>query len=118
MEKNKEFFGNAKMDKDKEFIGNAKIEQLTEEDLDQVAGGAGTMYYGKPFVNDYGNLVVDTVYVSGTATYDPNTKRISHGTDGFSSGMSISVEKINDYIATQQGRGNAVISLDIAGKLR
>lgn len=118
MEKNKEFFGNAKMGKDKEFIGNAKIEQLTEEDLDKVAGGAGTLYYGKPFTNEYGNLVVDTVYVSGTATYDPNTKRISQGLNGVSSAMSVSAEKIDAYLARQQERGNALVSLDIAGMLR
>ena len=106
------------MEQNKEFIDNAKVEQLTDEEMDMVAGGAGTMYYGKPFTNQYGNLVVDTVYVSGTATYDPNTKKISTGLNGVSSGMSVSVEKIDAYIARQQERGNTVIALDITGMLR
>ncbi len=106
------------MDKNKEFIDKAKIEQLTEEELENVAGGAGTLYYGKPFTNQYGKLVVDTVYVSGTATYDLATKKISIGTSGFQSAMSVSVDKIDDYLETQKSRGNSIVPLDIAGRLR
>lgn len=103
------------------FIGpDAKIEAMSDEELNLVAGGAGTTYFSQPYAGSDGMMVVSSVTVSGTHSYDPATRQIggvlSEGS-GSHSKMILPAGKFDAYKDRLAGRGNAIICLDIAGPL-
>ena len=89
--------------KESEFIEEDKVEALSEEELDSIAGGATTVYYSKPFINERGQEVVSIRTSSDS---------------GVNSSMFISASKLDDYIARKQGQGCELISMDFAGPLK
>lgn len=104
------------IDKAEEFIDKAKVEQLTDKQLDSVAGGASTVYYSAPYCNDNGVMIVNTISINGGMTYDPTSKKIS-GSDGGYAQLSVRADQLDAFLTRKQNAGYSVVSVDIAGNL-
>lgn len=92
---------------------NDQLEILSDEELDTITGGAATVYYSKPYVNNLGKEVVQVVTVGDGGSYNAGAGTFS----GFRSSMSVPAGRIGEYLERQQGRGHNLVGLDIAGPL-
>lgn len=98
---------------EEKIFDDEKLEILSDEELDVVVGGAATIYYSKPFVNNLGKEVVQVVTVGEGGTFDAATGKFR----GYRGCVSVSASRIDEYIDRQKGRGMNAVGLNIAGPL-
>lgn len=103
------------------FIGpDAKIEAMSDEELDLVAGGAGTTYLSQPYAGADGTMLVSSVTVSGNHTYDPSTRTLGISSlvgSGSHSTLTLKASMLDSYKDRLTKRGNTLVMLDVAGPL-
>lgn len=93
------------------------VQMLSDEELDNVSGGARTVYMSNPFINDRGQSVVSIVTVSGDKTYDPVTGAIGGGLNGAVSRKFMEADRAKGYTDRASGRGDMVFYVDLAQPL-